>query len=183
MNHFYQNLGEDWFSYPGLYKKVVSDFPSGSHFVEVGSWKGRSSAFLAVEIINSGKNIKFDCVDTWKGGVEHQDMEEIINDQLYDIFLKNIENVKHIINPVRMTSLDASKLYEDESLDFVFIDASHEYEDVLDDLNAWYPKVKKGGTIAGHDYMVFEPVTRAVNEFFGTKILHSGERCFAHFKE
>ena len=55
MEHFYQKIGEDWFTYPNLYKKMVSDANENSHFVEVGVWKGRSAAFMAVEIINSKK--------------------------------------------------------------------------------------------------------------------------------
>ena len=152
MEHFYHNIGEDWFSYPQLYKRIVDNSQDGSHVVEVGSWKGRSAAFMSVEIINSNKNIKFDCVDTWKGSIEHTTYDVITEEKLYDVFLSNIEPVKHIINPIRMTSIEASKLYEDNSLDFVFIDASHEYEDVKEDILAWLPKVKKGGVLAGHDY-------------------------------
>jgi cephalosporin hydroxylase len=165
-----------------LYRKMVKQFPSGSHFVEVGSWKGRSAAHLAVEIINSGKEIKLDCVDTWLGGVEHQHMPEVINNELYLMFLQNISPVSHIITPKRMTSLEGAATYEDHSLDFVFIDASHEYEDVIADLHAWYPKVKPGGVIAGHDYLVFEDVTKAVREFFFEQTLGVGERCFTYTK-
>jgi hypothetical protein len=141
MEHFYQNIGEDWFSYPQLYKRIVDNSQDGSHVVEVGSWKGRSAAFMSVEIINSNKKIKFDCVDTWKGSIEHETYDVITEEKLYDVFLSNIEPVKHIINPIRMTSIEASKLYKDNSLDFVFIDASHEYEDVKADILSWLPKI------------------------------------------
>lgn len=65
MNHIYtgNEFGEDWFSYANLYSEMVNRFPSGSHFFEIGSWKGKSSAYMAVEIVNSGKDIKFDCID------------------------------------------------------------------------------------------------------------------------
>jgi hypothetical protein len=145
MEHFYQNLGEDWFTYPQLYKNMIEKYGEGSHFVEVRSWKGRSAAYMSVEIINSGYNIRFDCVDTWEGSIEHQELDEIKEKKLYDIFLDNIKSVMHVVNPKKMTSLDAAKSYRDESLDFVFIDASHEYQDVLDDINAWMPKLKIGG--------------------------------------
>ena len=52
---------------------MVNHFTDNSHFVEIGSWKGRSASYMAVEIFNSRKNIKFDCVDTWCGSVEHLD--------------------------------------------------------------------------------------------------------------
>jgi hypothetical protein len=126
---------------------------------------GSSASFIAVEIINSGKKVTFDCVDTWKGSSEHQNVEEVKNDTLYETFLSNIESVKHVINPIRMDSVLAAKLYKDNSLDFVFIDASHEYQAVKNDIEAWYPKVKDGGVLAGHDYKCWYGVTRAVDEF------------------
>lgn len=54
---------------------------------------------------------------------------------------------------VRELSVNASKTYPDESLDFAYIDANHRREAVLEDLAAWYPKVKLGGLICGHDYI------------------------------
>lgn len=178
MKHFYQNIGEDWFTYPDLYRSVIQKFGEGAHFVEVGSWKGRSAAFMGVEILNSGYNIDFECVDTWEGSIEHQDLEL---DNLYNDFLNNVKPVLSVINPIRMTSLEASKQYEDNSLDFVFIDASHQYQDVLDDITAWLPKVKEGGILAGHDYG-FGDVNRAVNTFFNGKHFTVSEDCWIHEK-
>ena len=51
MEHFYQSVGEEnWFDYQELYSSMVNHFCDGAHFVEVGSWKGRSAAFMGVEI-------------------------------------------------------------------------------------------------------------------------------------
>jgi len=83
--------------------------------------------------------------------------------------------------PLKMTSLDAAKLYEDASLDFVFIDASHEYEDVKNDINAWLPKVKMGGVIAGHDYP-WESVAKAVHEVLADEIIRTNNICWAVIK-
>lgn len=164
MQHFYQNI-DGWFTFPELYTKAVDVSPDNSHFVEIGSWLGKSAAYMAVEIFNSNKKIKFDCVDTWEGSIEHQTMSQVINHTLYDNFLENIKPVKEFINPIRLTSLNAANLYEDNSLDFVFLDASHDYDNVKADLLAWYPKVKIGGVFAGHDYPGFEGVKLAVDEF------------------
>lgn len=172
MEHFYQFIGEDWFTYPGLYTRAVNSFASGT-FVEVGSWKGRSAAYLGVEIMNSGKPIKLICVDTWKGSLEHKDMDVIISDSLYNEFIKNTQPISSVLVPMRMTSLEAAKQFEDNSLDFVFLDASHEYEDIMADLEAWYPKVKAGGLFAGHDYHVsraaWPGVAAAVEEWMSKK--------------
>jgi glycosyltransferase involved in cell wall biosynthesis len=186
MEHFYQSIGEDWFTYPNLYSRMVKEAKDGYKFVEVGAWKGRSSCFLAVEIHNSKKLISFDVVDTWLGSDEHIEFEVVKTNKLYKEFLENIKSVKHIINPIRMTSLEASKLYENDSLDFVFIDASHRYEDVKNDLEAWLPKIKEGGFLAGHDYGYWESVTNAVNDFFEEKKLNFqniGESCFMYQKK
>ena len=103
MEHFYSSV-EGWFNYPNFYKRMTDKMVDGDHYVEIGSWMGSSAAFIGVEIINSGKNVKFDCVDTWKGSSEHQHVEEVKNGTLYEKFLSNIEPVKHVINPIRMDS-------------------------------------------------------------------------------
>jgi cephalosporin hydroxylase len=180
MEHFYHTVGEDWFTYPDLYSKMAEYFPDHAHFVEVGSWKGRSAAYMAVEIFNSGKVIKFDCIDTWDGSDEHVNPEspsfnpDIVSDPnwLFLTFLKNISPVRHIINPVRTTSIEAASRYLDRSLDFVFIDAAHDYDNVKADIEAWFAKVKKGGYIGGHDYSEsWLGVVNAVNEFLSNSFI------------
>ncbi len=168
MEHFYKNLGENWFNYQDLYSEIVKSAESNSHFVEVGSWKGMSTAYMAVEIINSNKNIKFDCIDIWEYMDIQNDIPQSKYENLYEIFLKNISPVKHIISPIKSISWEAAFLYENSSLDFIFIDAAHDYESVKKDLTAWYPKLKATGIIAGHDYLTSKNgVKRAVDEFFG----------------
>lgn len=174
MKHFYQNI-HGWFTFPELYSQMATHFPDGSHFVEIGAWKGKSAAFMAVELINKKKNIRFDCVDTWKGSPEHLDVggeafePELVNNPewIWEFFNANIEPVKNIITTVRKSSLEAAALYPDESLDFVFIDASHDYFNVTNDITAWYPKVRsKTGIIAGHDYSWGPEVKLAADDFF-----------------
>lgn len=180
MEHIYQNI-EGWFTFPTVYKSVVQHFPTGSHFVEVGAWLGCSAAFMAVEIANSGKKIKFDCVDNWKG-VSLEDHEPVINKTVYQTFLKNIDPVKDYITPVTGNSTEVSNLYTNNSLDFIFIDACHDYESVLQDIKAWYPKLKKGGIIAGHDYG-WESVRKAVGDFFTNKQIKSLEECWIIYEK
>lgn len=73
----------------------------------------------------------------------------------------------------RTTSEEATTRVEDRSLDFVYIDARHDYESVREDIELWLPKVRPGGVIAGHDYVdgLFREgefgVRRAVDEVFG----------------
>lgn len=179
MEHIYQNI-HGWFTFPSLYKSVVDYFPTNSHFIEVGAWLGCSAAYMAVEIANSGKKIKFDCIDNWQGaGLES--LKPVINNTVYQTFLKNIEPVKDYINPITGNSIEVCNMYANGSLDFVFIDAAHDYESVLQDINAWFPKVRNGGMISGHDYE-WESVRKAVGEYFIGKQIRSAEGCWLVIK-
>ena len=195
MDHFYKDI-QGWFTFPHFYSTIAQKFqPSVQdryHIVEVGSWLGQSAAFLAVELLNNGNsdNVIFDCVDTWAGSEEHINEDGLLEfewvkhddkgniifeeqyimtpDELYNKFLSNIEPVRHIVNPIRMKSVDAAKLYDDKSLDLVFIDAGHTYDDVQADIKAWLPKVRDYGFIAGHDYGWDPEVKAAVDDIFPT---------------
>lgn len=183
MEHFYQNI-QGWFIYQEIYDIAVQSAKDGDHFVEVGSWRGRSTAYMAVNILNSGKKIRFDAVDTWRGSLDeevHQQDPSVVNDTLYDEFLSNMAPVKDIVNPIRMTSLEAAELYEDNSLDFVLIDGSHAYEDVHADITRWLAKLKPGALIAGDDYE-WPGVKQAVNELLPEFTHFERIGCWAYFK-
>jgi len=172
MEHFFQNIeSENWFDFSDIYRMAVKRFPSDSHFVEIGTWKGKSSCFMAVEIINSGKTINFDCVDSWSHPEISLNSLEISTDtgSAYDVFLNNISPVRNLINVIKENSWEAANKYNDECLDFVFLDARHDYLSVRRDLQSWFPKVKKGGIMAGHDYYIHMGVFPAVHEYFQNK--------------
>jgi hypothetical protein len=164
MEHFFHKI-QGWFNFVSIYSYVIENADEGDHFVEVGAWKGKSSAFMATEIANSGKKIKFDVVDTWQGSEEHQDDDVVKSGGLYEHFLENMKPVEGFYNPVRTTSIEAAKLYEDNSLDFVLLDAAHDYDSIKTDIEAWLPKVKSGGILAGDDYHHTWPgIMKAVDE-------------------
>jgi len=183
MKHIYTEpqFNNSFFTYPKLYSEMVKRFPNNSTFIEIGSWKGQSAAYMVVEIINSKKDIKFICVDTWNGSIEHQSYDEISD--LYNIFKNNMSPFKSYYTDLRLPSVEASKLFNDNSIDFIFIDASHEYEDVKNDIIHWLPKVKKNGILSGHDYWAdsdsWPGVKKAVNELLkNTK--HTNEGCWIY---
>ena len=169
MQHFAEKI-HGWFSNDDMnfYRRIVEESPSPAHFVEVGSWKGRSSAFMAVEILNSGKQIKFDCVDTWEGSEEHQEGgmfadSSVVSGTLFEEFTGNMAPVKEHYTAVRLSSFEAARLYENMSLDFVFLDAAHDFANVRQDILCWLPKVRRGGILAGHDSH-HPPIIRACNQ-------------------
>ena len=181
IKHIHQNVN-GWFTFPTFYSSLVKQAKDDYHFVEVGTWKGKSACYMAVEIINSEKKIKFDCVDTWSGSEEHLDStspfyEPLLKtaDGLYNHFLENIKPVQHVINPIRKPSIEAAQLYPDNSLNCAFIDAAHDYENVCLDIKAWLPKVKKGNVLAGHDF-AHPPIKQALKDTLGIEnIINYGE--------
>jgi len=177
--HIYENI-DGWFDFQEVYTEMINRFSDGSHFVEIGAWLGKSTSYMAVEIANSQKNIKFDVIDTWMGSKNFVDENFYKTERNpFDIFMDNISSIKQFINPIQGKSNDIVKNYNDESLDFVFIDAGHDYESVITDIKNWYPKVKNNGIIAGHDYIGYTDVKKAVDEFFGENnirlhLVHAG---------
>jgi len=169
MRHFYQTI-PGWFSFRGLYEQAVKEAPNPAHFVEVGCWKGRSSAFMAVEIINSGKKVRLDCVDTWLGSKEPKHLADpsVKNGTLYREFIQNIAPVLDRIKVYRQPSVECAATHPDNSIDFLLLDGAHDEENVLNDLNSWWPKIKPGGVMAGDDYL-FKGVNKAVLEFFAMR--------------
>lgn len=185
MEHFHFKV-PGWFTFPKLYRYMVERYDN-AHFVEIGAWQGSSTAYMAVEIINSNKNIKFDVVDAWNrfaiDGLHVFDSNRYPDDFVYQLFLENMKPVRHVINPIRADSAAASLGYANESLDFIFIDADHSYEAVTRDLQSWFPKLKKGGHIAGHDYVDDERVRNAVRDFFNLDdSAFCGENCWCYYK-
>lgn len=141
--------------------------------VEIGSWKGRSThALISGSAKAFGENGSITCVDTWEGSTDVRDTTFYVAKQedVFSQFQRNISTAKTTVAPsiMKMTSLEAAKQFEDESLDMVFIDAGHDYESIRDDIAAWLPKVKKTGMICGHDYQLsWMGVIQAVDEVFG----------------
>jgi len=79
-------------------------------------------------------------------------------------------------------SLEAVKDFKDGSLDFVYIDGNHDYQEVRRDIRAWHPKVRIGGIIGGHDYIGIESVRKAVHKEFGDGVEQAGDDWW-HFKK
>lgn len=141
--------------------------PVNGTFVEIGVWAGRSLIFFLSCLQDIGKEAKVFAVDTWKGSVAEPHHQEIIANKfegdLYKHFLWNLKNAgfEDKVVALKMESVKAAECFADNSVDICFIDASHTYDEVIKDINAWNPKVTT--VISGHD-IEHVPVRKAVSE-------------------
>lgn len=167
-----------FFDFEAVYDAAVAEARDGARFVEIGTLIGRSTCYLATRIRESGKGIQLFAVDTCRGSPTDSTGQEIapsFGGSYAGILHRNILGCAledHVV-PILTDSVRASGLFRDESIDFCFIDGDHSYASVIADLAAWWPKVRPGGLITGHDYRQPAPwlldVTRAVHDFFGVE--------------
>lgn len=172
---------QGWFNYQKTYDFLLSKVPDNGIFVECGAWLGSSSSYLCDV---AKERVKVYIVDTWKGSPNELNSNHSLatTTDIYRIFLDNMGS--RSFTPLRMDSCEASACFEDDSCDVVYIDMTHTYDAVKQDIKCWLPKVKNGGYIAGHDYADYaEGVTRAVNEAFGNKITVMDGNCWIVHKE
>jgi len=139
-------------------------------FVEIGVFEGVTLKQLSDLLIKNNKN-KFRVygIDLFENTddiimIKRYGKERIAS--MYETCINKIKMNRHFINLCKADSKKASISFENESIDFAYIDASHTFENILRDLVGWYPTIKKGGIISGHDY-TWDGVRKAVERFFG----------------
>jgi predicted O-methyltransferase YrrM len=138
--------------FPGLNRTTLAKL-----FAELGYRTGaeigtaRGSYAITMSINNPG--VKLYCVDAWKtyDGLHDYTDPKMLAEYLAHALhrLKPYEDIE-IINEL---SMDAVKQFDDGSLDFVYIDANHEFPYIAEDLFYWSQKVRPGGIVSGHDYL------------------------------
>ncbi len=136
---------------------ILEQLDKNSKIVEVGVWKGDFSR----QIWNISSPNLLVLVDSWKfdeevrGCAPQVSGEEPLSQNFFDQAKKDtydkFKNVQNV-NILDLNSLEASCKYEDNFFDYIYIDAEHTYEAVTKDLEVWYPKLKKNGTLFGDDY-------------------------------
>ena len=172
IEHNYQSI-EGWFNMEKQYLELLDNTSEKGKFVELGAYKGKSTSFIVTEMMNRDRNIKFITVDTFLGDSGSIDIKEVeaykqVNiSKMYEEFKENTKHLEDNFTIMVNYSYEAAEYFLDNSIDTIFIDAGHSYEAVLADLKAWYPKMKEGSIMSGHDYNSWEGVKKAVLEFFG----------------
>jgi hypothetical protein len=167
---------DGWFNWRSAQEEAVGRFPDGSRFVEVGTYLGRSLCSLGEVVASSGKRITLIGVDTcrgsgpegWRGKDYHAAAVQHGGGTFAGALHKNVldcgfgDQIQLIISD----SVAAARLFADASLDWVHLDARHDYASLKADVEAWLPKIKSGGWLSGDDYNEdkWPEVVRAVRD-------------------
>jgi hypothetical protein len=177
-----------WFYANELFDIVIKSINSPSLFVEIGSWMGRSGCYMSELIKENNKPVELHMIDLWGNAPndhfygkwqedkndflknEHIRVVKEVGNDLYKIvqyYFNKFQLCDRNVKFVRKSSAMAVKDYKDKSIDFLYIDAGHDYGSVKADISLYLPKMKKGSIISGDDYCIYFPsVITAVNEIF-----------------
>lgn len=141
-----------------VYMNNLLEAPYTGHCAEIGVSCGYNAYNMLIK-----SDISLVLVDDYLNYVEQPDAYDIAKD-----ILKPFEDrIRFITKP----SVKAAHKFDDGYFDYVYIDAGHTYEDVLSDIQAWWPKVMRGGMLAGHDSWKKE-VKAAVTDYFEPKDIY-----------
>lgn len=172
---------QGWNGHSEVFKNLINQ-TSPSIIIEVGTWKGQSAINMATYVKQLNLQTTLYCVDTWLGALEfwtnlsHTPERDLFlkngYPQVYYQFLSNVihSNVQDIIVPFPTTSLIAARYfnYHNIKAQLIYIDASHDKEDVLLDLKNYYNILEPNGIIFGDD-IHWTGVNEAVHEFTAEK--------------
>jgi SAM-dependent methyltransferase len=155
-----------------------------AHIIEIGTWKGQSAITMAKALRDQNIPGRITCVDTWLGALEfwHElkdtaDRDLLLKNgypQIYYQFLSNVvrEGLQNYILPFPNTSFIASKYFKANKItaQLIYVDGSHESEDVMSDCTCYWDILEPGGIMFGDDW-TWDSVRTAAEDFARIKEL------------
>lgn len=147
--------------------KVADAVQDGMRCVEIGPMIGGTVCHLGQRIVALKKNIQIFAIDLWNACNISEASKKFlgVSENYKQAFIDNINKtgVNHLVTMIQNDSIEASKIFEDNSIDFLFLDGCHENPYVTQELKTWLPKMKSNSTIAGHDYCSSSAIVYAVH--------------------
>lgn len=139
---------------------------------EIGVWRG----YFSHRLLGKWKGAHLLSIDPWTAAPQNEyvdlaNVTQAEHDRNYEATRAKLARYGSRSSVWRMSSARAAANVPPHSLDFVYIDARHDFDSVKEDLALWYGRVRPGGILAGHDYLDGElpggrfGVKRAVDEF------------------
>lgn len=178
---------QGWGSEDENFKRVIDEVQP-KFIIEIGSWLGASAIHMARLIVErdmdddyySRPDLEIVCVDTWLGSEEF--WYDFDDDTRYGtlrlshgyplVYYTFLQNVKELgfareITPFPATSAIAANVFKHYEIkaDLIYVDGSHEYHDVLRDLQDYWSILRDGGIMFGDDFFTFVEVGKAVIQF------------------
>lgn len=146
----------DWFTHnANNFLAVKNILPAKQQILEIGSFEGRSTVWLAKNMLDEGGTIT--CIDTWEGGDEHKvlGMDLSIIEARFDhnlVVLKEEEPTKSVYKMKGRSSRCISSLVDSLGFDLIYVDGGHEARDCLGDAVMSWELLNKGGVMILDDY-------------------------------
>lgn len=132
---------------------IIAQSEGFTHGLELGVQRGLYSK----EILSNWHNCtEYHLVDLWGHQENYDDVANVNQDEqnkIYDEAMKNIQPWKNKVRVCQNYTTNCAGDYKDEYFDFIYVDARHDFKGVWDDLVNYWPKLKVGGIMAGHDYV------------------------------
>lgn len=164
---------------------LAEEWPASGDVVEIGSFKGRSTCFLAQGCATSGRGVVY-AVDHFEGSPEHQkggheETAEIVNEgTTYGAFTQNLAaaGLQAHVRPLVGSGVDVARDFTGQAR-MLFIDGDHSFDGTKADFDAWFPFVADTGLVCFHDYQnshYLDGVTR----FIETVIMRHPQMMFLH---
>jgi len=153
-----------WMANSEIFEKLITKCRPDT-IIEVGTWKGRSAITMSEIVKKLGLDCKIYCIDTWLGALEFWGNDIPVEKNLFlkngypQIYYQFLSNVVHtnnqdIITPVPLPSNLAAKLLKNNQIksQLIYIDGSHETDDVYADMTNYSKLLTPGGIMFGDDY-------------------------------
>ena len=140
-----------------------------------GNNNGRSTLELVHLADQRNKHLNVYTVDKWSGIADYKDTPPT-DPNFLSKFIENINRfgMSNKITPIISDITQAARCFGDRTIFLFFLDGSHDYNSVKNNIKAWLPKIMKNGIISGHDYVNCPGVKQAVDEVFGSSVNFCG---------